>query len=141
MKPRALRKSFQDYRDAHADQLDTTEVIDAGCGSGVLALSASALSFQKIYGFDSDPEAIMVCQSNSAENSHLVKPEFVVADLEEGFAGGRQGDLILANIQTDVPFPTATPSSAPGGTLALSGILTKELMRKDVFRAICQAAP
>ncbi len=105
-------------------------MIDAGCGSGVLALSASALSFQKIYGFDFDPEAITVCHSNSAENVHLVKPEFVVADLEKGFAGGRQGDLVLANIQTDVLIPHCDPlvrGVKAGGTLALSGILTKEL--------------
>ncbi|MBL00311.1 MAG: 50S ribosomal protein L11 methyltransferase [Opitutales bacterium] len=127
---RLCASRLQDYRNAHADQLDTAEVIDAGCGSGVLALSASALSFQKIYGFDSDPEAISVCQSNSAENAHLVKPEFLVADLGKGFAGGRQGDLVLANIQTDVLIPHCEPlvrGVKAGGTLVLSGILTKEL--------------
>ena len=127
---RLCASRLQDYRDANADQLDTTEVIDAGCGSGVLALSASALGFKKIYGFDFDPEAITVCHSNSAENAHIVKPEFVVANLEEGFAGGRQGDLVLANIQSDVLISQCKPlvsSVKAGGTLALSGILTKEL--------------
>ena len=127
---RLCASRLQDYRNAHADQLDTAEVIDAGCGSGVLALSASALSFQKIYGFDSDPEAISVCHSNSAENAHLVKPEFVVADLGKGFAAGRQGDLVLANIQTDVPIPYCEPlvrGVKASGTLVLSGILIKEL--------------
>ena len=127
---RLCASRLQDYRDAHADQLDTTEVIDAGCGSGVLALSASALGFKKILGFDFDPEAITVCQGNSAENAHLVKPEFVIADLKKGFARGRQGDLVLANIQTDVLIPHCDPlvrGVKAGGTLALSGILTKEL--------------
>ena len=127
---RLCASRLQDYRNAHADQLDTAEVIDAGCGSGVLALSASALSFKKIYGFDSDPEAISVCHSNSAENAHLVKSKFVVADLEEGFAGGRQGDLVLANIQTDILIPHCAPlvrGVKADGTLVLSGILTKEL--------------
>ena len=127
---RLCASRLQDYRDAHADQLDTIEVIDAGCGSGVLALSASALGFKKILGIDFDPEAITVCHSNSAENAHLVKPEFVVADLEKGFAGGRHGDLVLANIQTDVLIPHCdlhAKSVKAGGTLALSGILTKEL--------------
>ena len=127
---RLCASRLQDYRNAHADQLDTAEVIDAGCGSGVLALSASALSFQKIYGFDSDPEAISVCHSNSAENAHLVKPEFVVADLGKGFAASRQGDLVLANIQTDVLIPYCEPlvrGVKASGTLVLSGILTKEL--------------
>ena len=128
--PRLCARRLLDYLETYPDALETDDVIDAGCGSGVLALSASALSFQKIYGFDFDPEAITVCHSNSAENTHLVKPEFVVADLEKGFAGGRQGDLVLANIQTDVLIPHCDPlvrGVKAGGTLALSGILTKEL--------------
>ena len=127
---RLCARRLLDYLETYPDALETDDVIDAGCGSGVLALSASALSFQKIYGFDFDPEAITVCHSNSAENTHLVKPEFVVADLEKGFAGGRQGDLVLANIQTDVLIPHCDPlvrGVKAGGTLALSGILTKEL--------------
>ena len=127
---RLCARRLLDYLETYPDALETDDVIDAGCGSGVLALSASALSFQKIYGFDFDPEAITVCHSNSAENVHLVKPEFVVADLEKGFAGGRQGNLVLANIQTDVLIPHCDPlvrGVKAGGTLALSGILTKEL--------------
>ena len=127
---RLCARRLLDYLETRPDALETDDVIDAGCGSGVLALSASALSFQKIYGFDFDPEAITVCHSNSAENTHLVKPEFVVADLEKGFAGGRQGNLVLANIQTDVLIPHCDPlvrGVKAGGTLALSGILTKEL--------------
>ncbi|MEN8662328.1 MAG: 50S ribosomal protein L11 methyltransferase [Lentimonas sp.] len=124
-----------DYLETHPDSLETIDLIDAGCGSGVLALSASALGYTKIFGFDFDPEAITVCDSNSEENLHLVKPEFTVADLEQGFANGRQGDLVLANIQTDVLIPHSDPlvtGVKNGGTLALSGILTKEL---DLVRA------
>lgn len=127
---RLCARRLLDYLDAHPDAPAAHDVIDAGCGSGVLALSASALGFQKIYGFDFDPEAITVCHSNSAENRHLVKPEFAVADLEKGFADDRQGDLVLANIQTDVLLPHSDPlvnGVKSGGTLALSGILTKEL--------------
>ncbi|MBL6919972.1 MAG: 50S ribosomal protein L11 methyltransferase [Puniceicoccaceae bacterium] len=127
---RLCARRLLDYLEAHPEALETHDLIDAGCGSGVLALSASALNFQRVYGFDFDPEAITVCHSNSVENAHLAKPEFVVADLEKGFAGDRQGDLVLANIQTDVLIPHCDPlikGVKAGGTLALSGILTKEL--------------
>ena len=127
---RLCARRLLDYLEAHPEALETHDLIDAGCGSGVLALSASALNFQRVYGFDFDPEAITVCRSNSVENAHLAKPEFVVADLEKGFAGDRQGDLVLANIQTDVLIPHCDPlikGVKAGGTLALSGILTKEL--------------
>jgi ribosomal protein L11 methyltransferase len=127
---RLCARRLLDYLEAHPDSLESHDLIDAGCGSGVLALSASALGYQKIYAFDFDPEAITVCHSNAAENPQLTKPEFVVADLEKGFADGRQGDLVLANIQTDVLIPHSTPlvkGVKATGTLALSGILTKEL--------------
>lgn len=127
---RLCARRLLDYTEAHPDALNSHDVIDAGCGSGVLALSASALGYRNIYGFDFDPEAITVCHSNSEENAHLAKPDFAVADLEKGFAAGRQGDLVLANIQTDVLIPHCDPlinGVKDGGTLALSGILTKEL--------------
>jgi ribosomal protein L11 methylase PrmA len=50
--------------------------------------------------------------------------------LEKGCAGDRQGNLVLANIQTDVLIPHCDPlikGVKAGGTLALSGILTREL--------------
>lgn len=127
---RLCARRLLDYLEAYPDNMEADDVIDAGCGSGVLAFSATALGFKKVYAFDFDPEAITVCRSNSEENTHLPKPEFAIADLEAGFAGGRQGDLVLANIQTDVLIPHSDPlvnGVKDGGTLALSGILTKEL--------------
>lgn len=127
---RLCARRLLDYLEAHPESRDSHHVIDAGCGSGVLAFSAAALGFEHLYAFDFDPEAIVVCHSNAEENPHLRKPYFVVADLEAGFSGGRQGDLVLANIQTDVLIPYSDPlvnGVKPGGTLALSGILTKEL--------------
>lgn len=136
---RLCARRLLDYLEAHPDHLEAHDVIDAGCGSGVLAFSATALGFKKVYAFDFDPEAITVCRSNSEENTHLSKPEFAVADLEAGFAAGRQGDLVLANIQTDVLIPHSDPlvnGVKDGGTLALSGILTKELSQvREHFEA------
>jgi ribosomal protein L11 methyltransferase len=135
---RLCARRLQDYRDAHTSEFDTLEVIDAGCGSGVLALSASVLGFKKILGFDFDPEAIVVCHSNAEENPHITKLEFEVADLEKGLKA-RQADLLLANIQTDVLIPHCDPvvhGVKSGGTLALSGILVKEL---DLVRSHYQA--
>lgn len=127
---RLCARRLQDYMEAHPDKLGSMDLIDAGCGSGVLALSAAALGYQKIHGFDFDPEAIRICEENIRENAHITNPpSFAVADLETGFQG-RQTDLILANIQTDVLIPFSdylVRAVAPGGTLALSGILAKEL--------------
>jgi ribosomal protein L11 methyltransferase len=127
---RLCARRLLDYWETDPDRIDEVELIDAGCGSGVLALSAAALGFTKIHAFDFDPEAIRVCEENIIENNHIRTPvRFVVADLGAGLQG-RQADLILANIQTDVLIPYADSlvrAVPPGGLLALSGILAKEL--------------
>lgn len=136
---RLCARRLLDYLEAHPERAASINLIDAGCGSGVLALSAAGLGFKNIYGFDFDPEAIRVCHDNIAYNPQVETPvEFAVADLADGL-NGRQADLILANIQTDVLIPHSdhlVNAVAPGGTLALSGILANEL---DEVRAHYQS--
>lgn len=123
-----------DFREATADAFAQARIVDAGCGSGVLAFSASGLGAENVHAFDNDPEAITVCNENSRHNPHLDCPQFAVADLEQGLAG-KPADLLLANIQADVLIPHSDPvvlGANKGGTIALSGILVKEL---DTVRA------
>ena len=104
-------------------------VIDAGCGSGILALSAAKLGFQQIAGFDNDPEAIRVSRENAELNALTGWVDFFVGDLVTGLAG-RQAELVMANIQADVLMRFAAglcAAVAPGGELVLSGILSREL--------------
>lgn len=103
-------------------------VIDAGCGSGILALSAALLGFEDVVAFDNDPEAIRVSEENAALNSLAGRVTFFVGDLVSGLAN-READIVLANIQADVLMHYAeqlTRAVAPGGTLVLSGILAGE---------------
>jgi ribosomal protein L11 methyltransferase len=103
-------------------------VLDAGCGSGILALSAALLGFQRIAGFDNDPEAVRVSEENAALNQLNGRVEFFVGDLVTGLAG-REAEIVLANIQADVLIRFArelVSAVAPGGTLILSGILANE---------------
>ena len=127
---RLCARRLLDYIEEAPQRAANIKLIDAGCGSGVLALSAAALGFDHVHGFDFDPEAIRVCQENVVFNSQIKTPiTFAVADLETGLVD-RKADLILANIQTDVLIPYSdhiVHAVAAGGTLALSGILAKEL--------------
>lgn len=109
---------------------NSASVIDAGCGSGILALSAAKLGFGRIAGFDNDPEAIRVSEENAALNGLAGRVEFYVGDLLTGFARGRTAGLVLANIQADVLMhfvKELCAAVAPGGQLVLSGILSQEL--------------
>lgn len=104
-------------------------VIDAGCGSGILALSAAKLGFTKIAGFDNDAEAIRVSEENAALNDLAGSADFYVGDLVSGLKG-RTAELVLANIQADVLvrfIRELCAAVAPGGQLVLSGILGSEL--------------
>ncbi|MDO8540252.1 MAG: 50S ribosomal protein L11 methyltransferase [Opitutaceae bacterium] len=106
----------------------TGRVVDAGCGSGILALSAALLGFADVTGFDNDPEAIRVSQENAAQNGLSERVRFFIADLATGLEGA-PADLLLANIQADMLMRFAREfvgAVAPGGALVLSGILAAE---------------
>ena len=117
-----------DYLATHAAKHVT--VTDAGCGSGILALSAAQLRCKKTVGFDRDPEAVRVSIANQAENQLTDAPlSFHHAGLEEGFQITGPTDVVLANIISDVLCiytDNLLAAVQPGGVLALSGILAKE---------------
>jgi ribosomal protein L11 methyltransferase len=114
-------------------------LIDAGCGSGILALSAVLLGFPEVAGFDNDPEAVRVSAENAALNELTGRVTFFGGDLVSGLAG-RTADVVLANIQADVLIRFARPlvgAVAPGGALVLSGILAVEnTLVCDAFRKL-----
>jgi ribosomal protein L11 methyltransferase len=116
-------------------------VIDAGCGSGILALSAARLGFRDVRGFDNDPEAVAVSVENAAINGLAGEVAFTVDDLDSGLAG-REAELVIANIQADVLARFAARLAGavpPGGVLVLSGILAGEI--GAVRGAFAAAAP
>jgi len=116
-------------------------VIDAGCGSGILALSAAKLGYRDIVAFDNDAEAVQVSGENAELNGLAGRVNFFTGDLVTGLAG-RQAELVLANIQADVLMRFAREllgAVAPEGVLVLSGILAGELAQvREAFQA---AAP
>jgi ribosomal protein L11 methyltransferase len=116
-------------------------VIDAGCGSGILALSAAKLGYQHVEAFDNDPEAVRVSEENAAMNGAAGVVKFFTGDLVSGLAG-RQAEIVLANIQADVLMRFSkelVAAVAPGGALILSGILAHE--NEQVRTAFVAVAP
>jgi len=116
-------------------------VIDAGCGSGILALSAALLGCSKVSGFDNDKEAIRVSGENAVLNAQAGRVEFFVGDLTNGWRHA-PAELVLANIQADVLkkfAPELTQAVASGGWLVLGGILAQELA--EVRTRFAEVAP
>jgi ribosomal protein L11 methyltransferase len=132
-----LERSLAERGWTHA----TTRVVDAGCGSGILALSACRLGFEHVAGFDNDPEAVRVSEENAALNELAGRVQFFTGDLISGL-NGRQAEILLANILADVLIRFAAElvaAVAPRGVLILSGILAAE--NAVVRRAFERAAP
>jgi len=132
-----------DYKEAVGNTVfANAQVIDAGCGSGILAISASLLGAKNVFGFDRDTEAARVSVENARYN--LSKPDAVTfqeAGIEEALEG-KSADLMVANIQADVLniyAETLVSAIRPGGWLALSGILVREQAEvEEHFKKVCR---
>lgn len=119
--------------------LASRSVIDAGCGSGILAISAAAMGFGKIIGFDLDPDSVEIAIENAEVNDLARRVDFFQGDLHKGLPGV-QADLVMANILANVLCAHSDlllASVSPGGHLVLSGILAREV--EDV-RKVFEAA-
>jgi ribosomal protein L11 methyltransferase len=116
--------------------------VDAGCGSGILALSAALLGFGDSSGFDVDPEAVRVSFANAELNGMSGRVRFSTAGLPEGLSGN-PADVLMANIQADILVrhcAELAAAVAPGGILVLSGILAAEIGGvRDAFAPVTSA--
>jgi precorrin-6B methylase 2 len=70
-----------------------TTVLDVGCGSGVLSLTAAALGASSVSAIDIDPAAIVATTANAASNGiELDISANDIADLDERF------DVVVVNM-------------------------------------------
>lgn len=102
-------------------------VMDYGCGSGILALSALALGAKKVYAIDHDSQAIEATKNNAIKNNFGRDKLEVLLPSE---LSNTPVDLILANILANPIIELATRFSdllKPNGQLILSGILENEI--------------
>ncbi|MDI5987132.1 50S ribosomal protein L11 methyltransferase [Halomonas sp. M4R5S39] len=111
---------------AVAGALDGREVLDVGCGSGILAIAALKLGAVSAVGTDIDPQALQASRDN-AERNAIAEADFRLCYPEQLDAGGFP--VVLANILAGPLVelaPTIAGHVAPGGRLALSGILAPQ---------------
>jgi len=97
-------------------------VLDAGCGSGVLALAAASLGGFKVLGVDLDRRAIDAARGNLSLNPRPGSKVFLA--LGELSCARGPFCLVLANLVPSVhvrEYKTLWQVVAPGGWLILSG--------------------
>lgn len=104
-------------------------LFDVGTGSGILALAALKLGIARVRAVDIDDIAVRVTQENFERNGFSQKAEVEVAVGSAGDTGGRQWDIVVANILTKTIIellPDLKAAMAPGGSLILSGIIAEQ---------------
>ena len=98
------------------------DVIDYGCGSGILAIAALRLGARRAVAMDIDPQALLATRENAERNGVLDRVQ-VTADRNVEQA---EADVLLANILAG-PLVDLAPLLAArtrvGGRIALSGLL------------------
>ena len=95
-------------------------VLDYGCGSGILGIAAAKLGAGQVDAVDLDPQALEATRANADANDVTVR-----ACAPEALPAGSY-ELVLSNILAQpliVLAPLLTSRTAPGGRLALAGLL------------------
>lgn len=107
---------------ADAGTLREATVLDFGCGSGILALAALKLGATHAVGIDNDPQALIATHDNAERNGLDARLDvYMPAD-----APRATYPVVIANILASaliVLVDTIAAAVAPGGRIALSGIL------------------
>jgi ribosomal protein L11 methyltransferase len=105
--------------------LADAEVIDYGCGSGILAIAALRLGARIATAMDIDPQALLATRENAGRNDVLARLQ--VTDDRE--VNGARADVVLANILAGPLVelaPVLAACTGPGGRIALSGLLLEQ---------------
>ena len=101
-------------------------ILDLGCGSGILAIAANHLWDAKVTAADNDPIAVKVAKENFEFNLHTILPSIV----SEGFAKIKEQkfDLIIANILMNPLLDMAEDMAKYGSKyMVLSGFKTDQV--------------
>jgi len=102
-------------------------MLDAGTGSGILAIAGSHLGAKRIVAIDNDPLACSIAQRNARAN-RARNIEFRTGDVLKEKLGGKF-DVITANLFSEIlitALPMWSRHLAKDGCLILSGILRSQ---------------
>ena len=115
------------WLDQHIQQ--QKNLLDFGCGSGILAIAALLLGLEQADGVDIDPQALEASLANAKANQ--VKDRLHLFDSEQFSSehGQQQYEVVVANILSG-PLVELAPVLAghtmTGGDIVLSGILAEQ---------------
>ena len=115
---------------------DGDNILDIGCGSGILSIAALLLGGQQVLGIDIDPVAVRTAKENGQLNG-MSPPQYNMrlGDLAADVMG--QYAVVTANIVADAIIalsPEVPRFLALGGVYIVSGII--DTREQDVLKAV-----
>jgi ribosomal protein L11 methyltransferase len=114
------------------------QVIDLGCGSGILAIGAAKLGAAHVLALDIDPIAVEATRANAAYNGVAAHITAQQGSLETVLTSARRFDFALVNIlaRTIIQLCDAQLGQIirPGGLAVFSGIILEQA--EDVEAAL-----
>lgn len=113
---------------------DNTNVLDIGCGSGILAIASVLLGAENAVGVDIDAQSVKTAKENAQINNITDKCEFIVGDLAEKVSG--KFEIVCANIVADVIirlFQNVKDFMTEDAVFIISGII--DIRKDDILSA------
>lgn len=114
---------------------ENAKVMDVGCGSGILAVSAALLGCSDVLGIEIDPDAVRVAEENIRLNGAEKSVRVQQGDLTKGVR--YKADIIVANLMHNLVMqlaPDARKHLSKDGIFISSGILLEK--KEEVADAV-----
>ena len=106
------------------------QIVDYGCGSGILGVAALKLGAKHVLCVDNDPQALAASRENARRNAFAGSALCVALPEEVDLPShARQADVVIANILAGPLLAlsgTLLDFLRPGGTLLLSGLIESQ---------------
>ncbi|MBE6366474.1 MAG: methyltransferase domain-containing protein [Lentisphaerae bacterium] len=112
-----------------AGKSEYQKILDAGCGSGILAIAAKLLDYPTVTAYDYDQDCVKVTLENMQCNDLTADDIEVFAADATTYDAPEQFDLACVNILSPILCAHASRIISwvrPDGLLALAGILTQD---------------
>jgi ribosomal protein L11 methyltransferase len=120
--------------------LEGAQVLDAGCGSGILSIAALKLGARRVVAVDVEEDAVRSSRQNLQRAGLLNRAEIIHAALPDGRIPPASFDFVLANISANVLIkiaPHLLAALKPNGAIIASGVLEERYAAvKSAFEAI-----
>jgi len=109
------------------NEMENKNILDMGCGSGILGILASMKGAKKVTAIDIDEWSY----KGANENAALNKIENMVVKQGDAYLPGNEKfDIVFANIHKNVlinDLPAYSEVLQPGGLLIMSGFYTEDI--------------